>query len=77
MGYDAEIVGDLVAEVFPAFGDGFSEECQYCISKLPFCGVISIVGDVLVHDFPLPLDWVQMGAIGRQVDQVDGAARAG
>ena len=52
VGYNAEVVGDLIAEVFPVFGDGFAEKPQYCVHKLLFCGIISVVGHVPVHDFP-------------------------
>ena len=31
------------------------------------------MGDVLVHDGPEPLDGIEMGAIGRQLDQMNAA----
>ena len=34
------------------------------------------MGDVLVHDGPEPLDGIEMGAIGRQLDQMNAAAFA-
>jgi len=35
-----------------------------------------IMGDVLVHDGPEPLDGVEMVAIGRQLDQMNAAVFA-
>ncbi len=34
------------------------------------------MGDVLVHDGPEPLDGIEMGAIGRQLDQMNAAVFA-
>ena len=52
VGYDAEVVCDLVAEVFPILRDGFTHEREDCIGELLLSLVVAIVGDVLMQDGP-------------------------
>lgn len=49
---DPEVVGHLIAERFPVFGQGFSKEPQDRISKLLLRWIVAIVSDVLVHNRP-------------------------
>ncbi len=77
VGYDAEIVCDLVPENSPFFGDCLSEKRHHRSGKLPRRWIMAVVGDVLVHHRPKPLDRVQMRTIRRQRDQVDPAVGTG
>ena len=55
------------------FGTIFSSEVQDCIGKVFLRWIMPIMGDVLVHEGPEPLDGIEMGAIGRQLDQMNAA----
>ena len=47
------------------------EEGQNGFCELFKSVVVAIVGDVFVHDFSTPLDSIEVGAIGRQMVQLD------
>ena len=47
------------------------EESQDCLRELFESLVITVVGDVLMHDFPTGLDRIKIGAIGRQMVQLN------
>jgi hypothetical protein len=49
MGYVAEVVRHLVAEVFPLPGDGLTHECKNCIGELLLTWVVAIMGDELMR----------------------------
>ena len=50
------------------------QECEDCISELRQTSAVAIVGDRPVQDRPKPLDRIEMGATGRQLDQMDTAS---
>ena len=54
----------------PLFWDFLSHEVPGCIGKVLSRWIMPIMGDVLVHDGPEPLDGIEMQAIGRQLDQL-------
>ena len=66
----------MISKVEPLFWDYLSHEVQDCIGKVFSRWIMPIMGDVLVHDGPEPLDGIEMGAIGRQLDQMNAAVFA-
>ena len=66
----------MISKVEPLFWDSLSHEVQDCIGKVFLRWIMPIIGDVLVHDGPEPLDGIEMGAIGRQLDQMNAAVFA-
>ena len=68
---DAEIVGDSVAEMFPASGHGVPEELDDLPAELGEGLVIPVVGDVFVHQGPQPFDGIEMRTVGRKEVQHD------
>ena len=60
----------------PVFGDDFAQEAQRSVGELFLGWIETVVGDLGVQDCPEALDWVQVWAIGGQLDQMDAAIRA-
>ena len=77
VGYDAEVVGDLVAEFCPFLRDGFTHKCKDGVGELLLTWVVAVVGNVLMQDSPKPLNRIEMRAIGWQLDQMDTASCLG
>src|SRR5271155_6213484 len=70
---DAKVVGDLIAENGPIAGDFFAQEAEGRVGELGASSVAFVVGDVSVPDAPLPLDRIEMRAIGWNEMQLDPA----
>ena len=51
--------------------DGFAHECEDGVGALFLIWVVSIMGHILMQDGPKPLDRIEMGAVGRQLNQMD------
>ena len=49
-------------------------ECKDGVGELLLTWVVAIVGHVLMQDGPKPLNRIEMGAVGRQLDQMDTAS---
>ena len=54
-----------MAESVPVSWNIFTQEAKRRIGELAACFVAFVVGDMLVHDAPEPLNRVEMRAIGR------------
>jgi len=61
VGYDVEVV----AESLPFLRDGFPHEFKDVVGELLLTWVVAVVGHVLVQKSPKPLNWIEMGAVGR------------
>src|ERR1700677_4716925 len=72
--YHAKIVCDCAAIFGPVSGDVVSQETQGRFGKLLASAVGLVVGDILVHHAPEPLDRVQVRAVGGEEVQLDPAS---
>ena len=61
--YDAEVVGDGVAEFGPFCWQACAEEVENCLGELVGRCIVPIVCDPIVHDAPKALDRVKMRGI--------------
>jgi len=57
--------------------DGFTHECQDGVGELLLTLVVAIVGDVLMQGRPKPLNRIEVGTVGWQLDQMDAACCLG
>ena len=71
---DAEVVCDRIAELGPSFGNFLAQEGQNGVGELAIVSPGSVVGEMLVHDAPQPLDRVQMRAVVGDEVQADSSA---
>ena len=66
----------MISKVEPLFWDYLSRKVQDCIGKVFSRWIMPIMGDLLVNDGPEPVDGIEMGAIGRQLGQMNAAVFA-
>ena len=71
-----EVISYLISKVEPLFWKHLSHKVQDCVCEVFLRWIVPIVGDVLMHGGPEPLDGIEMRAIGRQLDQMNAAVFA-
>ena len=68
---DAEVISYLISKVAPQFWDDLSHKVHDCVAEVFLRWIVPIMGNVTVHDGPEPLNWIEMRAVGRQLDQMN------
>src|SRR5271166_6613158 len=68
---DAEIISDRIAKLAPFPWDFVAEEVENGVGEFPTRWVGLVVGEMLVHQRPQPLDGIEMRAVRRDEMQRD------
>ena len=68
---DAEVITYVISKASTIFWKHLSHKVQDYVGEVFLRLIVPMMSDVAVHDGPEPFDGIEIGAIGRQLDQMD------